>query len=237
MKFLHDFTVYAISFTKTGNYRREAHFFCSHLHDPAREKRASVYKGCKTEVKPYAMWSEGDLDQGRSWCSEIVNLNLPFATYRYSVALAVSAVCRAHPRDLQLMKLGCSRVACQINMSPAPFAPRSDLDGKLGGLIQGGTCVLAWLCSWRPDVPVTLRSVSVYTTVSTPPYHPSHLSATAFPTIPPVSWLREWAKVISSFIRIPTFLNSASSGNVEWGCYRWYCSPTRWMSRVTKCGG
>ena len=29
------------------------------------------------------------------------------------------AVCRAHSRDLQLMKLGCSRVACQINMSPA----------------------------------------------------------------------------------------------------------------------
>lgn len=28
-----------------------------------------------------------------------------------------AAVCRAHSRDLQLMKLGCSRVACQINMS------------------------------------------------------------------------------------------------------------------------
>ena len=26
----------------------------------------------------------------------------------------------AHSRDLQLMKLGCSRVACQINMSPTP---------------------------------------------------------------------------------------------------------------------
>lgn len=33
------------------------------------------------------------------------------------------AVCRAHSRDLQLMKLGCSRVACQINMSPAPTPP------------------------------------------------------------------------------------------------------------------
>ena len=32
---------------------------------------------------------------------------------------SVAAVCRAHSRDLQLMKLGCSRVACQINMSPA----------------------------------------------------------------------------------------------------------------------
>lgn len=28
------------------------------------------------------------------------------------------AVCHAHSCDLQLMKLGCSRVACQINMSP-----------------------------------------------------------------------------------------------------------------------
>lgn len=31
-----------------------------------------------------------------------------------------AAVCRAHSRDLQLMKLGCSRVACQINMSLLP---------------------------------------------------------------------------------------------------------------------
>lgn len=30
------------------------------------------------------------------------------------------AVCHAHSCDLQLMKLGCSRVACQINMSPTP---------------------------------------------------------------------------------------------------------------------
>lgn len=33
------------------------------------------------------------------------------------------AVCHAHSCDLQLMKLGCSRVACQINMSPIPGPP------------------------------------------------------------------------------------------------------------------
>lgn len=32
------------------------------------------------------------------------------------------AVCHAHSCDLQLMKLGCSRVACQINMSPTPVS-------------------------------------------------------------------------------------------------------------------
>lgn len=38
----------------------------------------------------------------------------------HTVCVCPGAVCHAHSCDLQLMKLGCSRVACQINMSPAP---------------------------------------------------------------------------------------------------------------------
>lgn len=45
------------------------------------------------------------------------------ARARVSPLRSVAAVCRAHSRDLQLMKLGCSRVACQINMSPASPLP------------------------------------------------------------------------------------------------------------------
>lgn len=38
----------------------------------------------------------------------------------HTVCVCPGAVCHAHSCDLQLMKLGCSRVACQINMSPRP---------------------------------------------------------------------------------------------------------------------
>jgi len=45
-------------------------------------------------------------------------------TCAHTVCVCPGAVCHAHSCDLQLMKLGCSRVACQINMSPTP-APLS----------------------------------------------------------------------------------------------------------------
>lgn len=41
-------------------------------------------------------------------------------TCAHTVCVCPGAVCHAHSCDLQLMKLGCSRVACQINMSPTP---------------------------------------------------------------------------------------------------------------------
>lgn len=39
-------------------------------------------------------------------------------TCAHTACVCPGAVCHAHSCDLQLMKLGCSRVACQINMSP-----------------------------------------------------------------------------------------------------------------------
>lgn len=55
-------------------------------------------------------------------------------TCAHTVCVCPGAVCHAHSCDLQLMKLGCSRVACQINMSPTPrpsfrgtFAPTGRL--------------------------------------------------------------------------------------------------------------
>lgn len=48
------------------------------------------------------------------------------------VCVCPGAVCHAHSCDLQLMKLGCSRVACQINMSRIPLPPSSVLSyGRL----------------------------------------------------------------------------------------------------------
>lgn len=38
-------------------------------------------------------------------------------THRVCLCVYSGTVCHAHSCDLQLMKLGCSRVACQINMS------------------------------------------------------------------------------------------------------------------------
>lgn len=55
--------------------------------------------------------------------------NEQVCTRAHRACVCSDAVCRAHSRDLQLMKLGCSRVACQINMSPAPPPPSTTTTG------------------------------------------------------------------------------------------------------------
>lgn len=80
------------------------------------------------------------------------------AGYRCYVTAAAAAwvlsVWCAHSRDLQLMKLGCSRVACQINMSPTLFVPGYPYFPYVDG-VRRCHCFLSRLdsCSFRLFAP------------------------------------------------------------------------------------
>lgn len=74
------------------------------------EKRGRVVGGHRKGTRG-RQGEQGIRDRGRDGEREA-------RTCAHTVCVCPGAVCHAHSCDLQLMKLGCSRVACQINMSP-----------------------------------------------------------------------------------------------------------------------